>query len=92
MINMKFFDLMNYTPPQTLDSFVKIFNTKDLQKCIFTYDGFNSSISMELLDNSDRFTQENSPFIPCNSDISDNDYEAYLVDCKEKHFRIDGKT
>jgi hypothetical protein len=84
---LKFFDTMNYAPPQTLDSFVKTFgNNKDLQKGVFAYDGFNSNNYMEVLNKSEPFAQVDFHSTPPNSDISDKDYEAYLVDWKTKDF------
>jgi hypothetical protein len=72
---LKFLDAMSYTPPQTLDSFVKTFgNNKDLQKGVFAYD------------KSEPFTQVHFPSTLRDSDISDKDYEAYLADWKEKIF------
>jgi hypothetical protein len=73
---LKFLDAMNYAPPQTLDSFVRTFgNNKDLQK---NY--------MEVLNKSEPFTQVDFHSTLRDSDISDKDYEAYLVDWKEKMF------
>jgi hypothetical protein len=78
---------MNYAPPQTLDSFVRTFgNNKDLQKGVFAYDGFNSNNYMEVLNKSEPFTQVDFHSTLRDSDISDKDYEAYLVDWKEKMF------
>jgi hypothetical protein len=84
---LKFFDAMNYTPPQTLDSFVKTFgNNKDLQKGVFAYDGFNSTNSMETLNNTEPFTQVDFHSTLRDSYISDKDYETYLQDWKTKIF------
>jgi hypothetical protein len=47
---LKFFDAMNYAPPQILDSFVKTFgDKKNFQKGVFAYDGFNSSNYMSIV-------------------------------------------
>jgi hypothetical protein len=84
---LKFLDAMNYAPPQTLNSLVKIFgNNIDLQKGVFAYDGFNSNNYLEVLNKKEPFGQVDFHFTLCDSDISDKDYEAYLVDWKEKMF------
>jgi hypothetical protein len=42
---LKFLDIMNYTPTQTLDCFVRMFgNNKDLQKGVFAYDDSTPTI------------------------------------------------
>jgi hypothetical protein len=47
-LSLKLLDAINYDPPQTLNSFVKIFgNVKDLQKCVFACNRFNSSNCMK---------------------------------------------
>jgi hypothetical protein len=84
---LKFLDVMNYAPPQTLDNFVKTFgNNKDLQEGVCTYDGFNSNNYMEVLYNSEPFAQLDFHSTLRDSDISDKDYKTYLVDWKEKVF------
>jgi hypothetical protein len=78
---------MNYTPPKTLDSFVKTFgNVKDFQKCVFAYDGFNSNNYMEVLNKSEPFAHVDFHSTLRDSDISDKDYEIYLQDWKIKAF------
>jgi hypothetical protein len=78
---------MNYAPPQTLDSFVRTFgNNKDFLKWVFEYEGFNSNNYMEVLNKSEPFTQVDFHSTLRDSDISDKDYEAYLVDWKKKMF------
>jgi hypothetical protein len=82
---LKFLDAMNYAPSQTLDSFVKTFgNVNGFPKGVFAYDGFNSNNYMEVLNKSEPFTQVDFHSTLRDSDISDKDYEAYLVDWKEK--------
>jgi hypothetical protein len=58
-ICLKFLDAMNYTPPQTLEIFVKTFgDKKNLQKGVFAYEGFNSSNYIEVLNMTDPFEQQ----------------------------------
>jgi hypothetical protein len=84
---LKFLDVMNYTPPQTLDSFVKTFgNNKDLQKGVFACDGFNSTNYMEVLNKTEPFAQVDFHSALRDSDITDKDCQTYLVDWKEKMF------
>jgi hypothetical protein len=78
---------MKYAPPQTLGSFVRTFgNVKDLQKVVFTYDGFNSNNHIEVLNKSEPFAQVDFHSTLRDSDISDKDYQTYLENWKEKMF------
>jgi hypothetical protein len=78
---LKFLYVMNYAPPQTLDSFVKTFcNVKDLQKGVFAYDGFNSNTYMEVLNKTEPFALVDFHSTLCDSDISYKDYQTYLED------------
>jgi hypothetical protein len=85
---LKFLDVMNYALSQTLESFVKTFgDNKNLQKGVFAYDGFNSTNYMSILNQTVPFEQQDFHSNLKNSDISEEEYKAYLVDWKEKEFQ-----
>jgi hypothetical protein len=90
---LKFLDAMNYALPQTLDSFVKTFgNIKNLQKCVFAYDGFNSTNYMEVLNKTEFFTQIDFHSTLRDSDINDKTIKHTSKIGKLKTFLISGNT
>jgi hypothetical protein len=81
-------DATNYAPPQTLDSFMKIFGgKKNLLKEVFSYGGFNSSNYMSILNQTVPFEQQDFHSNLKNSDISEEEYKAHLEYWKEKGFQ-----
>jgi hypothetical protein len=69
---------------------VKTFgDKKNLQKVEFSYDWFNSSNYMSVLNQTVSFEQQDFHSNLKNSDISDEEYKAYLEDWKEKGFQND---
>jgi hypothetical protein len=59
---------------------------KHLQNGVFAYDGFNSTNYMQVLNQTETFAQIYFHSNLRDSDISEKNYEAYLVDWKTKVF------
>jgi hypothetical protein len=68
---LKFLDATKYVQPQTLEGFVKTFShKKNLQKGVFTYDGFKSNNYMNVLNQTVPFEQQDLHSNLKNWDIS----------------------
>jgi hypothetical protein len=85
---LKFLDAMNFVSVQTVESFVKSFMIKKIMnRRVFLHMKHLTQLTCMRFFKSEPFEKKDFFSYLKNSDISDNNYDNYVIDYKEKGFK-----